>query len=107
MQTFSFHISFRFDFTDERETDFSVELTDAQIAFVKQYLKENGDMPFWAMEFDNPELFALMLKAQSAAIVKVVNEQIIEPGETPFTEESINWEYVPIDFYWPDFFFES
>ena len=48
-----------------------------------------------------------MLKAQSAAIVKVVNEQIIEPGETPFTEESINWEYVPIDFYWPDFFFES
>ena len=72
------------------------------LAFVKAYLKENGDMPFWAFEFENEALFNRMLEAHVNAILTYVNNTVIEPGEEPFTEETVSWEYVMPEFYWPD-----
>lgn len=102
MQTFTFGIRFRFDTTEYYETSFDLALSDEEIAFVKAYLKENGDMPFWAFEYENEELFNRMLEAHVNAILSYVNTNVIEPGEEPFTEETVSWEYVMPEFYWPE-----
>lgn len=78
MKTFTFGIRFRFDTTEYYETSFDLNLSDEDIDFVKAYLKENGDMPFGAFEFDNPELFSRMMEAHVAAILSYVNNNVIE-----------------------------
>lgn len=107
MKKFTFDIRFRFDTSEYYETSFELELSDIEIAFVKAYLKENGDMPFWAFEFENEALFKRMMEAHVAAILDYVNKNVIEPGEEPFTEETVCWEYVMPEFYWPDELLES
>lgn len=102
MTTFTFSIRFRFDSTEYYATSFALGLSDEEVAFVKAYLKKNGDMPFWAFEFDNPELFNRMMEAHIAAILSYVNTNVIEPGEEPFTEETVSWEYALAEFYWPE-----
>lgn len=102
MKTFTFGIRFRFDTTEYYETSFDLELSDEEIAFVKAYLKENGDMPFWAFEYENETLFNRMLEAHVAAILSYVNNNVIGPDEEPFTEETVSWEYVMPEFYWPE-----
>lgn len=104
MPTINFPISFRFDFKEPHETSFQLDLTDKEIAFIKAFVKENEGQPFWAMDYDNQVLFERMLVAQMEAIVSCVNKEIIEPGESPFTKESVNWEYVPVSFDWPSEF---
>lgn len=104
MTTVSFPISFRFDFKEPHETSFQLDLSDEEIAFIKAFVKENEGQPFWAMDYDNQALFERMLDAQMEAIVSCVNKDIIEPGESPFTKESVNWEYVPVSFDWPSEF---
>lgn len=104
MTTVSFPISFRFDFKEPHETSFQLDLSDEEIAFIKAFVKENEGQPFWAMDYDNQALFERMLDAQMEAIVSCVNKEIIEPGESPFTKESVNWEYVPVSFDWPSEF---
>ena len=104
MPTINFPISFRFDFKEPHETSFQLDLTDKEIAFIKAFVKENEGQPFWAMDYDNHALFERMLDAQMEAIVSCVNKEIIEPGESPFTKESVNWEYVPVSFDWPSEF---
>ena len=69
---------------------------------MKAYLKENGDMPFWAFEYENEALFNRMLEAHVAAILSYVNNNVIGPDEEPFTEETVSWEYVMSEFYWPE-----
>lgn len=106
MTKVNFPISFRFDFKEPHETSFQLDQSDEEIAFIKAFVKENEGQPFWAMDYDNPALFERMLDAQMDAIVSCVNKEIIDPGETPFTKESVNWEYVPVTFNWPDEFCE-
>ncbi len=101
MQTYTFGIRFRFDTAEFYETAFDLALSEEEISFVKAYLKENGDIPFWAFEFDNPELFNRMMEAHIAAILSYVNNNVIEPGEEPFTEETVSWDYVLAEFDWP------
>ena len=102
MTTFTFGIRFHFDSAESYETSFDLALSDEEISFVKSYLKENGDMPFWAFEFENEALFGRMMKAHVDAILSYVNTYVIEPGEEPFTEETVSWEYVLAEFYWPE-----
>ena len=104
MTKVNFPISFRFDFKEPHETSFQLDLSDEEIAFIKAFVKENEGQPFWAMDYDNQALFERMLDAQMEAIVSCVNKEIIEPGESPFTKESVNWEYVPVSFDWPSEF---
>ena len=73
MQTFAFGLRFRFDTAEYYETSFDMALPDEEIAFVKAWLKENGDMPFWAFEFENEPLFKRMMDAHIAAILAYVN----------------------------------
>ena len=102
MQTFTFGIRFRFDSAEFYETTFDLALSDEEIAFVKAWLKENGDMPFWAFEFENEALFNRFMSANTKAILDYVNKKVIEPGEEPFTEETVCWEDVWPDFDWPN-----
>ena len=102
MTTFTFGIHFRFDSAEYYETAFDLELSDEEIAFVKAYLKENGDMPFWAFEFENEALFKRMMDAHIAAILAYVNKNVVEPGDEPFTEETVSWDYVWAEFDWPE-----
>lgn len=102
MTTFTFGIRFRFDTAEFYDTSFDLALSDEEIAFVKAYLKGNEDMPFWAFEFDNPELFNRMMEAHIAAILSYVNTNVIGPDEDPFTEETVSWDYVQAEFDWPE-----
>ena len=102
MKTFTFGIRFRFDTAELYETSFNLALSEEEIDFVKSYLKENGDMPFWAFEFDNPELFNRMMEAHIVAILSYVNTNVIGPDEDPFTEETVSWDYVQAEFDWPE-----
>ena len=102
MKTFTFGIRFRFDTAEFYETTFDLALSEEEIDFVKSYLKGNGDMPFWAFEFDNPELFNRMMEAHIAAILSYVNTNVIGPDEKPFTEETVSWNYVQAEFDWPE-----
>ena len=101
MQTFTFGLRFRFDTAEYYETSFDMALSDEEIAFVKTWLKENGDMPFWAFEFENEPLFKRFMEAYVAAILAYVNQDIVEPGDEPFTEETVSWDYVWAEFDWP------
>lgn len=102
MPSFTFVIRFRFDSTEYYQTSFDLALSEDEIAFVKAYLKANGDMPFWAFEFDNPELFNRMMEAHIVAILSYVNTNVIGPDEDPFTEETVSWDYVQAEFDWPE-----
>ena len=102
MTTYAFGIRFRFDTAEFYETTFDLVLSEKEIDFVKSYLKGNGDMPFWAFEFDNPELFNRMMEAHIAAILSYVNTNVIGPDEEPFTEETVSWDYVQAEFDWPE-----
>ena len=79
--TFTFGIRFFFDSAEYYETSFNHGLFEEEIAFVKAYPKENGDMPFWAFEFENEELFGRMMKAYLAVILSNVNREVVVPGE--------------------------
>ena len=102
MQAFTFGIRFRFDTAEFYETTFELALSQEEIVFVKAYLKENGDMPFWAFEFENEALFKRMMDAHIAAILAYVNKNVVEPGDEPFTEETVSWDYVWAEFDWPE-----
>ena len=101
MRNFTFHLRFRFDTAEYYETSFEMALSDEGIAFVKAWLKENGDMPFWAFEFENEALFNRMMEAHISAILSYVNTNVIGLDEEPFTEETVNREYVYAEFDWP------
>ena len=102
MQNCTFGIRFRFDSAEFYETSFDLALSDEEIAFVKAWLKENGDMPFWAFEFENEPLFKRFMEAHVAAILAYVNQNVIEPSDEPFTEHTVSWDYVWPEFYWPN-----
>lgn len=85
MQTFTFGLHFRFDTAEYYDTSFNMALSDDEIAFVKAWLKENGDTPFWAFEFENEALFNRFMPVHTAAILDYVNNNVIEPGEDPYT----------------------
>ncbi len=101
MLTFTFVISFRFDSSRYYETSFDLDLSDEEIAFVRTWLKENGDMPFWAFEFENEPLFGRFMDVFVAAILSYVNQHVVKPGEEPFTEDTVSWDYVQAEFGWP------
>ena len=107
MKNYTFTLRFRFDSPEWHETTFLAQLSDKEEIFVKRYLKENGDFPYWTFEFDCPEMFERMMEAHMDAIVAYVNKEIIAPSETPFTKKTIDWECVPCDFDWPDGFIDA
>lgn len=102
MQSFTFGVRFRFDSAEFYETSFDLVLSDEEVAFIRAWLKENGDMPFWAFEFENEPLFKRFMEAHVAAILAYVNQNVVEPGDEPFTEETVSWDYVWAEFDWPD-----
>lgn len=50
---------------------------------------------------ENEALFSRMMKAHVDAILSYVNTNVIEPGEEPFMEETVDWDCVWAEFCWP------
>lgn len=50
---------------------------------------------------ENEALFSRMMKAHVDAILSYVNTNVIEPGEEPFMEETVDWDCVLAEFCWP------
>ena len=108
MQKFNFGVRFRFDTIEIYETSFEMALSDEEIIFVKSFIKENtADMPFWAFEYENEPLFKRFLRSHVSAIISYVNKNLVKPGEDPFTEETICWDYVHAEFDWPEQLLDS
>ena len=101
MRTLSFPISFIFDVDEPYQTSFQLELSDQDIQTLKQFIKTNPGIPFWGMDYDQPELAERMINAHTAAIVSCINEAKTSRSEAPITEEDISWEYVEVEFEWP------
>lgn len=64
-------------------------------------------LPFWATDYDLPELFDKMVEASTNAIIAAINEDKLQKGEPPITYDDIDWEDVPLFFDWPEEFFEQ
>ena len=47
------------------------------------------------------------MEAHVAAIISYVNTNVIKPGEKPFTEQTVCWDYVQAEFYWSEGHFEK
>lgn len=107
MQIYTFGIRFRFDSAKYHETFFDLSLNDNDVSFVRSFLKENGDQPFWAFEYDNEDLFNRMMEAHVTAVLEYVNRVILSPGDEPYTEETVDWECLYPEFIWPDCLLES
>ena len=106
MNTYIFTLYFQFDSAEWHETSFQALLSNEEVAFVKNYLKDNGYYPYWAFEFDCPAMFERLMEAHMDAVVAYVNREIITPDETPFTKDTVDWEHVPCDFDWPEGFLD-
>lgn len=107
MRTISFPYSFTFDIDEPYNSCFSIELSDKEISDLMQFVKENPGLPFWALDYDFPELFDKMIKAHTAAMISTINEARINRGESPITEGDICWEDVEVFFDWPEVFLQS
>lgn len=107
MQKYTFGIRFRFDSAKYHEAFFDLSLNDDDVSFVRSFLKEYGDQPFWAFEYENEDLFNRMMEAHVAAILEYVNRVILTPGDVPYTEETVDWECLFPEFIWPDCLLES
>lgn len=108
MKTYPFVMRFRFGSTEYYEAPFYLTLSDEEIAFIKAFIKENTpDMPFWALDSENEEIFNRFMEAHTKAILDYVNKHFLEEGEAPYTEETVCWEDIWPEFDWPEQFLES
>ena len=76
-------------------------LTAENVADIKKFVRENPGLPFWATDYDLPELFDKMVEACTNAIIAAINQAKLQNGEAPITYDDINWEDVPLFFDWP------
>ena len=107
MQNYTCGIRFRFDSSKYHESTFNLALNEEDIIFIKTFLKENGDQPFWAFEYENEGLFNRMMEAHVAAILEYVNRVILIPGDEPYSEETVDWECLFPEFLWPESLMDS
>lgn len=100
----TFPYSFRFDTDELYAASFSLDLSEQEIADIKRFVHDNPGLPFWAMDYDCPELFDKMVDAHQSAILEGINAVKRDHGEPPISFEDIDWEDVPLFFDWPDEF---
>ena len=101
MKEYSFPFSFRFDVNEPYESCFTLTLSNEEVGNIKSFVKNNPGLPFWAMDYDYPDLFEKMINAHTAAIVATINDSKKLRGESPITEEDIDWEDISLLFDWP------
>ncbi len=100
----SFPYSFRFDVDELYHTAFSLDLTEQEISDIRNFVHDNPDLPFWAMDYDYPELFDKMLDAHYRAIVEGINAVRKDQGEPLVSSEDIDLGDLPLYFDWPELF---
>lgn len=100
----TFPYSFRFDTDELYAASFSLDLSAQEIADIKRFIRDNPSLPFWAMDYDYPELFDKMIDAHQLAIVDGINAVKKGQGEPLISADDIDWEDLPLYFDWPDLF---
>lgn len=75
--------------------EFEVDLSDDQVSFLKEWLKENGECDYAYLESDNSELFELINDATSNAILEEYNSW----QDTPIDFSEMDWPSIYV-FYW-------
>jgi hypothetical protein len=100
----TFPYTFRFDNDELYATSFFLDLSTQEIADIKRFIQDNPDLPFWAMDYDYPDLFDKMMEAHQHAIVEGINSVKKDQGEPPISADNIDWEDLPLYFDWPGLF---
>ena len=100
----TFPYSFRFDTDELYAASFSLDLSEQEIADIKRFVYDNPGLPFWAMDYDYPELFDKMIDAHQCAILEGINAVKREHGEPLISSDEIDWEDLPLFFDWPEEF---
>lgn len=100
----TFPYTFRFDTDELYAASFFLDLSTQEIADIKHFIQDNPDLPFWAMDYDYPDLFDKMMEAHQHAIVEGINSVKKDQGEPLISADNIDWEDLPLYFDWPGLF---
>lgn len=100
----SFPYSFRFDVDELYHTAFSLDLTEQDIVNIRHFVHDNPGLPFWAMDYDYPDLFDKLVEAHQCAIIEGINAVKKRQGAPSVSSDEIDWEDLPLYFDWPDVF---
>lgn len=88
--------------------EFSIDLTDEDVSYIKDYLKKNGpDCGYEEIEYDNPGLFDKINDTASQAVLKRINENRREFDEEELDFYEVDWGNIFFDFYWPEEFYDK
>lgn len=91
----TFPYSFRFDTDELYAASSSLDLSAQEIDDVKRFIRDNPSLPFWAMDYDSPELFDKMIDAHQLAIVDGINAVKKGQGEPLISADDIDWMTFP------------
>lgn len=100
----SFPYSFRFDTDELYAANFSLDLSKQEIADIQRFVRDNPGLPFWAMDYDYPDLFDKIMDTHQHAIVESINAVKAAHAEPPISPDDIDWEDLPLFFDWPEEF---
>lgn len=108
MKSFLFSVDFGIGPKVSQSAQFSLELNDKEIAYIKDYLQRNGifcgyfDMEYDSQsvykDFDHRALFDRINDASNDAVVDAINSG--RKKKIDFFD--IPWESMTFDFIWPD-----
>lgn len=98
----TFPYTFRFDTDELYAASFFLDLSTQEIADIKRFIQDNPGLPFWAMDYDYPDLFDKMIDAHQRAIVDGINAVKKDQGEPLISADDIDWEDLPLYFDWPE-----
>lgn len=99
MKSFSFEVDFGYGTKTSDSAVFSLELNEAEITFLKNYIKVNGqDCGYEGIESENAELFEMINDAANDAVVEEINRN----SETEVDFFDIDWTGMSFDFIWPN-----
>ena len=79
--------------------EFDVDLSEDQVSFLKDWLKENGPCDYAYLESDSAELFDMINDACNEAILQRHNRMLKEEGEDPIGFDEMDWPSIT-DFEW-------
>ena len=99
MRTFSFEVDFGYGPKVSNSAVFNLELNEQEIAFIKNYLRENGEFcGYGEIELENSALFDKINDAANDAVVAEINRD----SEVDVGFDDVDWMGMSFDFIWPD-----
>lgn len=99
MKTLSFVVDFGYGYKPSDSAVFSLELNEEEIAYLINYLRENGnDCDYSDIEYDNWALFNKLNDAANDAVLEEINRHL----EKKIDFFDVDWTGLSFDFIWPE-----